>query len=46
MIPKSIDEIAKSDIDVLVAAKTAERRTLDYVESVTEGQSVFTTPLP
>jgi hypothetical protein len=37
MILKPIEEIEKSDIDGLVAAKTAERRTLEYKESLPGG---------
>ena len=32
MISKPLDEIKKADIDALIAAKTAEHRTLDYKE--------------
>jgi hypothetical protein len=32
MIPKPLDDVQKSDIDALVAARTSERRTLDYKE--------------
>jgi Putative DNA-binding domain len=37
MIPKPIDQIAKPDIDVLVSAKTTERRTLEYKELLPGG---------
>jgi len=37
MIPKPIDKITKSDIDALVTAKTAERRSLDYKEALPGG---------
>ena len=37
MIPKPIDEITKADIDALLTAKVAERRTLDYKELLPGG---------
>jgi len=37
MIPKPVDEITRADIDALVTAKAAERRTLDYKELLPGG---------